>query len=104
MRSHRRARLAAHQRAHLSLEMPRGFGRGRFGMRRGGMLLLGMGMGMGSPRMNSLMTGGISYLLGRDSNQPASQQVQQLPPSYQSSQESQAALAPKPSSDSEKLA
>jgi hypothetical protein len=69
--------------------MPRGFGgggfrgggfRGGYGMRRGGMPLLGMGMGMGSPLLSGLMTGGIGYLLGRSSNQPVDQQVQQVGP------------------------
>jgi hypothetical protein len=94
--------------------MPRGFGgggfgRGGFGMRRGGMPLLGsgMGMGMGSPLLTGLMTGGIGYLLGRNSNQQASPQVQQVNPAamYQPAQGTQQILPGSPSSaDSERLA
>ncbi len=88
--------------------MPRGFGggfgRGGFGMRRGGMPLLGMGgmgMGMGSPLLTGLMTGGLGYLLGRSSNQQAAPQVQQMmpAPTYQPPQDQQAAPASTSSAD-----
>jgi membrane protease subunit (stomatin/prohibitin family) len=88
--------------------MPRGFGggfgRGGFGMRRGGMPLIGMGMGMGmgSPLLNGLMTGGLGYLLGRNSNQQQNQQDQQGTPAP-TAQPSQAAPASTASADSEKL-
>jgi hypothetical protein len=52
-------------------------------MRRGGMPLFGMGgmgMGMGSPLMTGLMAGGLGYLLGSNSNQQVSPQVQQVMP------------------------
>ena len=87
--------------------MPRGFGggfgRGGFGMRRRGMPLLGMGMGMGSPLLSGLMGGGLGYLLGRNSNQPAEPQVQQVAPAP-TSQPPQAAPAAGANPDSERLA
>ncbi|HLI06411.1 MAG TPA: SHOCT domain-containing protein [Ktedonobacteraceae bacterium] len=63
--------------------MPRGGGFGRgfhgggFGMRRVGVPIIapmGWGWGMGSPLMNTLMAGGLGYMLGSNS---AQQQVQQ---------------------------
>ena len=73
--------------------MPRGgFGRGfgggfglGFGMRRMGAPMGGMGWGMGgmgSPLINTLMAGGLGYMLGSNS---AQQQVQQpmAVPQYQ---------------------
>jgi hypothetical protein len=78
-------------------------------MRRGGMPLLGtgMGMGMGSPLLTGLMTGGIGYLLGRGSNQQQDPQVVQvMPPAYQQPPQApqQAVPAPPSSADSERLA
>src|SRR5689334_11980800 len=50
-----------------------GFGRGGFGRRRFGVPLIGTGgmSGTGSPLLTGLMTGGIGYLLGSNTNQPA---------------------------------
>ncbi len=76
-----------------------GFGRGGFGMRRGGMPLIGMGMGMGSPLLTGLMTGGIGYLLGKSSNQPPEPNYQQPPQQW-----TQQPPAPATSPDSDKLA
>ncbi len=63
--------------------MPRGFGRG-FGMRRyGAPLVYPMGMGGGSPLLNTLMAGGLGYMLGSSSAQqaaPPPQQVVVAPP------------------------
>jgi Short C-terminal domain len=64
--------------------MPRGFGggfrSGGFGMRRMGMPLFGMGMGMGGPLMTGLMAGGLGYLLGSNANQGQNPQVVQMMP------------------------
>jgi len=51
----------------------RGFGGGGFGMRRMGMPLIYPmgGGGMGSPLLNSLMAGGLGYMLGSNSAQQA---------------------------------
>lgn len=67
--------------------MPRGFGgggfRGGFGMRRGGMPLIGMGMGMGmgSPLLTGLMAGGLGYMMGSNMNKQQNPQVVQVMPS-----------------------
>lgn len=62
-----------------------GFGRG-FGMRRVGFPMIapmGMGWGMGSPLMNTLMAGGLGYMLGSNSAQQAQQPAVVPPyPSY----------------------
>ena len=56
----------------------RGFGRG-FGMRRyGAPLVYPMGMGGGSPLLNTLMAGGLGYMLGSSSAQQAAPQPQQV--------------------------
>lgn len=61
--------------------MPRGgFGRG-FGMRRVGVPIIAP-MGMGSPLLNTLMVGGLGYMLGSNSSQQAAPQVQQQYPPY----------------------
>jgi hypothetical protein len=78
-------------------------------MRRGGMPLIGMGgmgMGMGSPLLSGLMTGGLGYLLGRSSSQQQEPQVVQVVPAStsQQSQPSQAAPAPSSGADGDKLA
>ena len=54
-------------------------------MRRGGMPLIGMGigMGLGGPLMTGLMAGGLGYLLGSNSNQPQNPQVVQMMPAGQ---------------------
>lgn len=72
--------------------MPRGgFGRGfggrGFGMRRFGapLMPMGMGMGMGSPLLTTLMAGGLGYALGSNAAQQAAPQAPQAPqaPPYQ---------------------
>jgi hypothetical protein len=63
--------------------MPRGgFGGRGFGMRRFGapLMPMGMGMGMGSPLLTTLMAGGLGYALGSSSAQQAAPQAQQAPP------------------------
>lgn len=64
-------------------------------MRRGGIPLLGMGLGFGSPLMTGLMAGGLGYLLGSNANQPQNPQVMQVmpAPTYQPTQASQDAPA-----------
>ncbi len=89
--------------------MPRGFyggfrggyGRG-FGMRRYGVPLFGgMGMGFGlGPLLSGLLTGGLGYLIGRESSNPQmlpQQQYPQYPPQ-------QAPSAPASPTDESKLA
>lgn len=54
--------------------MPRGgFGGRGFGMRRFGapLMPMGMGMGMGSPLLTTLMAGGLGYALGSNAAQQA---------------------------------
>lgn len=64
----------------------RGFGRG-FGMRRfGAPLVYPMGGGgMGSPLLNTLMAGGLGYMLGSNTAQQAAPQTQPMmaAPPYQ---------------------
>jgi Short C-terminal domain len=63
----------------------RGFGRG-FGMRRfGAPLVYPMGgYGMGSPLLNTLMAGGLGYMIGSSSAQQAAPQAQPMvAPPYQ---------------------
>jgi putative oligomerization/nucleic acid binding protein len=60
----------------------RGFGGRGFGMRRFGapLMPMGMGMGMGSPLLTTLLAGGVGYALGSSSAQQAPPQAQQAPP------------------------
>ena len=62
----------------------RGFGGRGFGMRRFGapLMPMGMGMGMGSPLLTTLMAGGLGYALGSNAAQQAAKapQAQQAPP------------------------
>jgi hypothetical protein len=87
--------------------MPRGFGGGfrRGGFGRGGFGMGGMGMG-GSPLLTGLMLGGLGYLLGSNTNQQVTPQVQQVAPAptYQPPQVPQAAPASTSSADSGILA
>jgi Short C-terminal domain len=71
-------------------------------MRRGGMPLLGMGMGMGmgSPLLSGLLTGGIGYLLGRNSGQQQNPQVLQVAPAPTNQPQQEAPATP---SSSDKL-
>lgn len=61
-----------------------GFGRG-FGMRRMGVSMIapmGMGWGMGSPLMTTLMAGGLGYMMGNNSAQQATPQYPPYPYPY----------------------
>jgi len=60
----------------------RGFGGRGFGMRRFGapLMPMGMGIGMGSPLLTTLMAGGLGYALGSNAAQQGTPQAQQAPP------------------------
>jgi len=49
-------------------------------MRRIGMPLFGMGMGLGSPLLTGMMAGGLGYMLGSNTNQGQNPQVIQMMP------------------------
>ncbi len=69
----------------------------------------GMGLGMGSPLLTGLMTGGIGYLLGKNSNQQQNPQVMQVMPAptpqqYQQPQTVQPSPSNTSSTDNDRLA